>query len=425
MRVAVLTGLLTLLSLAAQADPVTVHAEGTGVTRDQAISNALIAAVGEATGVTVSSQQMSSTEAMSVSKDGSTTTGLVQATQDMIARTTNGRILSYQVETVDKAQEGGLLASISAQVEVFHPKGIGNANRRRIAVAVFDATDGHAAAGRTLRDKLLENLTQTRRFAVVDRSNDQAYQSEMALIAGPDANPAERARAGQVLGADYVVTGHVAQRDARTVGRGAQTSSHVLDMTGEVVTHTTPSTLHTIPGALSADFEVIEIATRQIKFAAHLEVAGGDFERLSQQIALRITTSIYPPRLVDVGDPQAVIIDQGGSGISTGQRFRVMQEGRELFDPYSGESLGRKEVQVAILEVGEVAEKVSYGRIVSGRVGGDPAGLVLRALDTDPAAGAGASAVRPGLRHPAIRRAVAAPAAAAAPDTGFKLPFDH
>lgn len=424
MRLAIVVGLLTVLSWPAQAESVTVHTDGEGLTRELAISKALISAVEQATGLTVSTQQLSAMASVSGVENGTAQVSVVQATQELIARSTNGRVLSYQVETVGDAPEGGLLASVSVQVEVFHPKGVINANRRRIASALFEVKHDRDGMGAALQEKLLESLTQTRRFTVVDRSNDQAYESEMELITGPNANPAERARASQVIGADYIVTGHLAIQSARTVGQAAQINSTVLEINGEVVTDQTPSTLRTLPGSLSADFKVIEIATRQIKLAAHVDLLGQDIGALGQAIASRITNTIYPPRLVDISDPQAVVIDQGGSGIIKRQRFRVMQEGRELLDPYSGESLGKKEVQIATIEISDVSDKVSYGQVVSGSLSGVATDLVLRPLDTDVLS----SGVRPAAvpaRNRAVTRDAPVSPVPGQPGTGFRLPFDH
>lgn len=413
---------LALMYGAALAEPVHIDAQGSGPTRQSAVSGALISAIQQATGVTIDATQFSGMISASVATDTTHDTLMVRATQEAISRVARGTIHSYRIASIAAAPDGGFVAEVGVDIEVFRAKGLGNEKRRRIAVADFDGS-GNQGLEAALRDSLLANLTQTRRFAVVDRSNDRAYESEMALITGPNANPAERARAGQVLGADYVVTGHLMVEAARTVGRAAQATSRALELNGEVVTNTTPSTLRVLPGSLSTSFEVIEIATRQIKFAARIDLPGQDLDALAQAIASRITNAIYPPRLVDIDDPQAVIINQGGSALNTGQRFRVMQEGRELFDPYSGESLGEKEVPIAVIEVIGVGDKVSRAKVVLGNLSGVAAALVLRSVE--------AEVPGPELRPPpAPRHRAAIRSGAAAPppsqhDTGVRLPFDQ
>jgi hypothetical protein len=245
----------------------------------------------------------------------------------------------------------------------------------------------------------------------------------MALVTGADAAPAERVRAGQVLGADYVVTGHIRVHPATTTGAPEQTTYHTLELTGEVVSNTTPSTLRTIPGSLTADFEVIEIATRQIKFADQIVISGSAVDELAEKIAVRITSAIFPPRLIEISDTTALIINQGGAGMRVGERFRIMKEGVELFDPYTHESLGRKEAEIGIVEIENVDDKVSYAKLISGTVSGEPDSLVLRPLASS----------QTNAAKPAMKAAKPQPASPDArdirnndvPDNGLKLPFDH
>jgi TolB-like protein len=421
MRSALWVCLFVLAVGRAMADPVAIEAEGVGPTRDMAVSKALISAVEQATGVTIDATQLSSMVAASTVSGNTMQTDVVRATKDQIARIAGGRVSSYDIVSVSAAPEGGLLAHVRAQIEVFHAKGLGNENRRRIAVAYFVTDTQSSAEQSLLHDKLVQFLTQSRRFAVVDRSDDKVYEEEMAIVTGTDAAPAERTRAGQVLGADYVVTGHLMVQPAKTVGSPETSTQHTLELTGEVITNTTPSTLRTIPGAVSTDFKVIEIATRQVKFADHVELSGAGLGALAEKVANRITTAIYPPRLIDISDPTALIINQGGAGINAGQRFRVMQEGRELTDPYTHESLGKKEAEVGTIEVTSVGDKVTYAKLVSGAVSGEPESLVLR-----PSAPAPASPPPQPVKRATPASAPAAPQPTpASPNTGVKLPFDH
>jgi TolB-like protein len=294
------------------------------------------------------------------------------------------------------APEGGFTAQVGVEIEVFRAKGLGNETRRRVAVAQFDGGGAHGM-GSQLRDSLLAYLTQARRFAVVDRANDQVYAQEMALVTGHDAAPSERARAGQVIGADYVVTGKL-----RVVA--PRTTEQFIELTGERVQHTTS-------GSASADFQVIEIATRQIKWAGTITLpSSGDPSLIAARIGEDITQAIYPMRLIKFDDPQALVVNEGGLGLHQGQRLRAMLLGQALVDPYTHESLGQTEQEIGIIEISEVQPKVSYARLVSGRLPAANQEIVLRAQ---------AQSQTPATRRP--RPTVAN----TAPSGGVKLPFDR
>ena len=70
-------------------------------------------------------------------------------------------------------------------------------------------------------------------------------------------------------------------------------------------------------------------------------------------------SAIYPLRLVRSDDPNALIVGEGGALMSRGQHYRMMQEGVELFDPYTHESLGKVEKQIGVIEIADVQQKLS------------------------------------------------------------------
>jgi curli biogenesis system outer membrane secretion channel CsgG len=390
--------ILLLLGLCgvARAELVHVDAEGVGPTRESAIGKALASAIEQATGVTIDVAQFSGMTAASVTTDISHGTQMIQTTQDSIRRVAGGIVRSYRITSIAPAPEGGFLAEIGVEVEVFRAVGLGSKNRRRIAVARFNE-QGVQGAGSQLRDSLLAYLTQTRRFAVIDRASDAAYEREMAVATGAAAAPAERVRAGQVIAADYIVTGTVHMVVSRTL-------EQTLELTGERIQQT-------IAGSASADFQVIEIATRQIKWAGKIMLPGGaGAETIAARIGEEITQAIYPMRLIKFDDPNRLIVNEGGMGIKPGQRFRAMLLGQGLEDPYTHEPLGQAEQEIGVIEINDVQPKLSYAHLVSGRLPDANQQIVLR-----PGARAGASLPRHTRASPAPKEQ----------GGGTRLPFDR
>ena len=57
-------------------------------------------------------------------------------------------------------------------------------------------------------------------------------------------------------------------------------------------------------------------------------------------------------------------LGQGGNTILVGQRFNIIQYGRNLFDPHTGESLGLEEMPVGLIKVVSVQAKTSRAKII-------------------------------------------------------------
>lgn len=376
--IALLIGALSCRAIAASVD---VEADGSGQSREAALADALTEAIQQVTGVAVNAtQQMRTAISENAGAAGSSVT-LNEASQAEIGQVSHGVVRSYRI--INAVQDGAeYRVHLSVTIEKFEPKGLGYENRRRIAVAEFGSPAASPALSAALRDRLTDALTQSRRFAVLDRANEAAYSREMAVLA--NAPLADRVRAGQVVGADYVVVGTIRQA-------GVSRSDRTVELTGERV--------HSASSAIEVDVQVIEIATRQVKWGDTVRVSGGGesldglVDRAAARIAAGITQTIYPMRLIKFDDPAELVIDQGGDGVHAGERLRAMLLGQQLVDPYTKEPLGQAEREVGVVEVLRVDPKLSYAKLVSGRL--PPAGseVVLRAA-SNPSRRA-ASAARP------------------------------
>ncbi|MBY0334998.1 MAG: hypothetical protein K2X11_00165 [Acetobacteraceae bacterium] len=352
---------------------VTTTAEGSGPTRDAALTSALLSAVEQVTGGAVGTRDVVSRAFAAILTDRSDTFVVTENVRQEIARVSGGLFRSYRV--VDVRQEPpNTVVRIEAEIAVFRPTQDQAVTRRRIAVSEFRDQNGRQTEfGTQLRERLIAYLTQSRRFAVLDRTQNAAYDREMALLAA-DAPVQERVRIGQVLGTDYLVVGRM-----RNVGQVRQET--YISITGETVVR------QFARGNL--DFQVIEVATRQVLWASTINAGtAGNLTQILDTMATRlgreITQTVYPIRLVRMDNPEELILNQGGVTVTDGQRFRAMVLGEEIFDPYTRESLGRTEREVGLVQVYRVDDRLSYARLVGGSLPGPGNDVVLRLAPPPP-----------------------------------------
>lgn len=360
--------LLLLLSTPAPAASVEVQVTGAGTSYTEAVANGLVEAIQQVTGVAVDAKQEMQSVAAAAAVNDNRVVSMANVSQEAIQRTANGVVRSYRVLETEADEPAHVVLQMAVVVEKFEAKGLDGAARRRIAVAAFAASGGARAVADPLRDHIAAYLTQARRFAVLDRSEEAAYSQEMALLQR-EAPATERIRIGQVIGADYIVTGTI--RHA-----GVSRSDRTIALTGERIVSAASS--------LEIDWQVLEIATRQIKWAGTERLQAGGaalsslLDRAASGIADGITQAIYPMRLIDVSDPNALVINQGAGTVHPGQQLRAMQLGKQMIDPYTKEALGRVEHEVAVVQVQRVDNKLSYARLLSGSVPASGADVVLR-----------------------------------------------
>lgn len=360
MKTWLLAALLPLCLLAghARADVTPVQVSGFGVTEQLAVENALVEAVRQVNGVDINSSQQ--VEQLLHKKNGETES--LTHTQRDGRMAAKGMVDSYQMLS-QQCDEAGCRVELHVNVLRYKPAGISADSRRKLAVLPFKGSHG-ATFSRDLQDL----YTQSRRFAVLDREQDQAYQRERQLWESDNTALTEKARMGQVLGLDYMVVGKVEKA-------GTRRWSETVALTGEVN--------HYASSALRVRYQIIEVPTRQVKWSdtVSLSANNGNLNGLLNQAVTRIfqesMENIYPLRVISVTGNR-VIINQGGKTLKSGSYFTVYSLGEKLVDPYTGEVLGQDEEAIGKIRITTVKPKMAYATLVEGETSLVEKGQIVR-----------------------------------------------
>ncbi len=358
-----------------------VDAVGYGSSRNQAISDALVQGLRQATGVSVDSREVMSTlsgrTSISTSEGDQFTSAVEIAQRGDLRLKTKGLVSRYDVHSVEQETDGSFRADVSVHVLKYDKPGLPADSRRTLAVMPFHSDKrsysllgDNTPAARVeaeLRNRILDQFTQSRRMNVLDREFGAEFQEEKALWLSDDAALAEQAKAGNVLGADYIVVGNI---------RNVRSTRHVktLQLTGE--------TIVSYSGSAQLDYKIILAASRQVKWSdsINLKLADADIRamlkqygssqagitaELAQQLAQKALANIYPMRVVAVKG-KTVVLNQGGKTLKQGDLLDVYFLGEEMFDPYTNESLGQLEEKIAVVKVVRVNAKTTYAKVVEG-----------------------------------------------------------
>jgi len=99
---------------------------------------------------------------------------------------------------------------------------------------------------------------------------------------------------------------------------------------------------------------------------------GSNIERMYRKIALKMGDELieylFPMLVIDIDDENVYLSRGQGSGLSKGDMLSVYHAGKELFDPYTGESLGVSERKLGVLKIIEVKPKSSVAIPVKKRL---------------------------------------------------------
>ncbi len=342
----------------------TVEAIGTGITRSAAINAALVEAVSRVSGVSVSAKDASSMAAASVTTsadDKEQTRGIAyEAAMRQVQMETGGFVRGYQILSIDTEPQTQLMrAKLSVDVNYFE-KGRAT-SRMRIAVLPFKLAASNVSPADSQQFVLNVNqaavnyLTSTRHFAIVDRDFEADRNQELARLLNPDVPREERARLGNTLATDYILTGRVLEFSAAN-----QMAKDPY--TGE--------TTQTIKGQVSVQWRLIEAATGQISVAGSVTLpiktkaaVTGNGNLIGRDIGEQINETIYPIAALGFENGE-LIVAQGGETIKPGDIYSLMRQGSIRKDPYTGEQMGRNETSVGEVRITRVTPKMSYAQIV-------------------------------------------------------------
>lgn len=345
----------------------TVEGRGSGANPKNAIYDALINALGQVNGMQMASQELATLSSVKVDANVNGNRAKAEFNsseyQQQIAAATKGIIREYQVVSLDPDPYNPGLVQAIVKATVAQYKRSQQANRNRIAVLPFRIANPNDNVQRTFAQQFAQGLTsyltQTRKFAVLDRDFTDESDSELNSLKSPDVPVEEMARLGNKLGADFIIVGQINKAVAKSWYKEMKTTGKKFPMSryGAALT-----------------YRVLDVATGQIlssqlydgikNHQGGLPDMGAIAKKDAEKIGHTIVEGIFPLVVVSVsGD--SLYLGQGGETITRGQKFTLIQYGKRIVDPYTKESLGREEHKVGVVQVEAIQAKTSRAKILS------------------------------------------------------------
>ena len=379
---------------------------GRGLTRDQAIKNALYTAVGQARGVEVDSERYNlgfHESGVGLDADNTDEGRNTRIQFDSIAVGTQGNVYTTKIggavktyEVLEEQKtEDGYEVKVSVTIIDYAPRddshrpkiGLMHARTLQPTYAFLDNQVPGAVVSAMFTQKLAIALTQTNKFAVLDRESIAEFARERSLLLSNDAPLEEKAKLAEMLGSDYLLVGTISQAKLEKTRKNLSAANYtVTEHTARVV----------------FNYRLVSSYSRQIVSAGTIEkylkneeiraladeqssakwdssqIRDAVFAIVANEVVERIIDRLYPVRVAAVQAGGQIVVNQGGDRISQGTLFEIYKQGEELFDPDTKESLGKIEALVATIKITRVARKMSFAQVVSGDASRISKGLVCR-----------------------------------------------
>lgn len=340
----------------------TSSGSGVGVTREEAVNNAIIEAIGKIQGVKVKNSKIISTALIN--------NELKDSYSSQISHYTNGKADSFHIDSitqVDGRYEADVTIRKISSSKSYKTPGLDPNNRRKMAIMpVFSDKDEFRVLNskidrdevtKPLNQDILKSITNSRKFTVLDRiTNKKIYALEEKLISSPQAAKDEALKLGNVLGADYLLLTNIADFNIVEGKSDLTTSSKKLQA--------------------RVEFRVLMMATREVKFADvvnislntnnhSLESLIANFSsKVADEINFKIINSIYPIIISDVTNGNVII----SQNLNIDEIYEVFHLGDKIVDPYTKEAVGRSETYTGKIQIVRQSPKISYAKVIDGSV---------------------------------------------------------
>ena len=392
-----LVSALSLFCLTASATEVTVQAQGRGLTYEEARTEALRDAIMQVSGVTIDSDTMQQIASATRSDNRGTVSVDETRFSQALRERLKGYVKSFQILNQSQ-QQNEVLLQLQVTIERYDAPGL-NDNRFKISVQAFEASPGVCMGKPINAADLTEAVTEalqtafvnTRKFSVLDRHSEAYKKEKEFLTTNPDVREIEKVRLGLNQGSDYVLTGDIRNVRITESKRKSQLANR---------------TISTRSAHADVVFNLMLFANRQIQFSENVTVnvnnnlAGKDCRQITdellrqtaKEVAMRATQAIYPPIVLNF-DGEDIMFNYGGSDVKVGTQFNLYRTGKEIFDPYTKESLGKQEKLIGTVTVVDVMPKFSIARFDDTKTAKEARqGDVLRPIKNKPAKAAPAKA---------------------------------
>ncbi len=337
---------------------IVVASEGVGATRQDAINSSIVEAISQVNGATIASSMATSISEVSSETSAGSEYAMKESFQQDISKATKGVVKYWKIVSIEQNAELGNLWEASLEVGVSKYSQSKQLKRLRMAISDFRiASNGNPDNLNMFRRAFvreLENyLTQTRKFAMLDRAFLAEQDKELGSLHSKDFPTEELARLGQRAGTDYLIVGEV-------VDAGKSSTKRTMKTTGQSMT------INRASGRV--DYRIIDVASSQTKFAASTQgrvnsLAIGDAARkAANKAGEKVLNAIFPIRVIDF-QGSVLVLGQGGDTLRKGDKYKLVKLGKKIIDPYTKESLGRTESEIGIITIKNVQAKQSTASV--------------------------------------------------------------
>lgn len=329
---------------------VTVKSYGQGMTEGAAVKDAVVEAVGRVSGERINAQSETRTRSVESTSGTAEHAASYQQRIDTLIR---GVVKSSRTLSVERDPVAGVF---KAEVEVGVATFRQSEQLKRVKLTVVMGSQGvpqslsnSGAFTQALLNSASDQLVSSRKFAVLERQQQEATQREFGRITSGGAPVENYVRMQSSAIADFLI---VVDMSEYVPGKSVLGSDRAKASARAVVYDYTSGQIRQA---------VTSTASRVLRNGSTVELA----TQLGADLAEQIIDNVFPARVIafESGNP---IINAGFGQFEVGDPVDLLRQGQALHDPYTKEGLGYAEIHVAKGTIETVMPKTAVIKLMEG-----------------------------------------------------------
>ena len=340
---------------------ISTSVEGIGLNKKEAIKDGLLQAISQVNGMQMSSESSTIMKSFELVSEGNENFASASSFQEKIKQSTKGVVQSWKIVSVSKTESGEMVKA-NLEVKISKLQLSDDLKRMRIVIAApkIASTVKNASKAKRFNSNFSTNLnkmlTNSNRFAILDRKNTQTVSQELKMIASGNFRVEEVAKLGNKVAADYLLISSLNEIGSKKIYK---------KLMGESISLT--------KSKVSISVNIIDISTSQIIFSDdfNLTQSSGNISSLakiiSSRLSRKITDTFYPAKVISQNGKN-IVVDQGKSFFNKKTEYKLLRLGGKVIDQTTGKFSARVENEVGNLTFISGSPKQSKLKIIDAKI---------------------------------------------------------
>jgi len=331
-----LTLILSSIFLFGASKTIYLEVDGFGNSRDEAVRDALIEAIQQTKGVSINSKRVFSKklkQESSLNGNATQKIDIAKLNNHRVKEITKGLVDSYRIIDIAKISSREYKAKLSVKILQYASVGLSNKNRRKIAILPFRTnTNSYKILNKNylstnissmLSQALTTDITQSRKFAVVDRTYTDDIDSELNLINSNKVPLSQKIKLGQRLGADYILVGTI---ESASINHKTYTNRSTSQITSNYIANFVVAYRIIVVGTSQVKWSDTALVKMKLKNTLVKEIMlQKAINHVSSNITKKLLQNIYPIKIAKITQNGNVILNQGGSLIHKDDIYDILK----------------------------------------------------------------------------------------------------